>query len=416
MPPSNHDYIADIRNFALQIEEQLFETLRVASGAHSAKDLTSFANVTHALKAIFSTDSFYKTAASSGLNAQQAIAVTLERLVFELRTLHSSGELTGLFRPEIASCLRNFYNLLELLAVPTGGSARASLEFRAEAARLQEAIEHYSLQSAENSRVQEIHWRLEQSQKESGLLRAQLDSSQTELEIREERARSAELRAKQLDNQVSRLDAAFTELNQKVIGYTETELMLDRLVETANEEKAEITKIRDDAQTLAATAADNVMAANYGTMAIQHAQKEKFFRWAALLLFSISTIGASLIAWNVGWFGTPVTGESQIELWSGVAKKLLVAGGIAGIGLYFSRLASHHRKIEVWSSSLGVQLKTLESYLSGIKDEKLKDAIREKFADLTFGGPPKLHSSADKGPDAKALSELATAITTAIRP
>lgn len=414
--PSSNDLIKNIRELASKVREMFLKTLENAASVHSTKDLIALSEVTRAMHGILNADSFYDIVARGNYNVQLKTAAALERLAFELGPIRGMDEITALFRPEISSTLKNFYDHVESLAADLGGSARASLAFREQIERLREAVELYNLQSAEDSRVQEIQWRLEKSQKESGLLRAQLDSSQTELRIREERARSAELRAEQLDVLVSRLESDFHKLNVKVKQYADTEQKLSGLLQAATEQRAEITKIRDEVQTLAADAADNVMAANYGTMASNHARKERFFRWAALLLFAISTLGASLIAWNIGWFDSRGSGDSQTYLWSEVAKKLLVAGGLAGIGLYFSRLASHHRKIEVWSSSLGVQLKTLESYLSGIKDEELKDAIREKFAGLTFGGPPKLVSSAAKGLDAKSIAELAAAINVAIRP
>lgn len=308
--------------------------------------------------------------------------------------------------------LEEFTNLIDLLI---GDSAKEYLTRVDDIAR---TTNRYVETSVNNPELKSVYRRLEQAHSDADLLRAQLGTTQTELEIRDELVKSAEMQTRRMVSQIDHLDSMISELGAKVAAYSQTEDHLKGLIADANENKSAISKIRDEVQTLAADAADNVMAANYGTMAEQHRKKERFFRWAALVLFGISTIGAALIAWNVGWFATAVDENSSLEFWSSVIKKLLVAGGLAGIGFYFSRLASHHRKIEVWSSSLGVQLKTLESYLGGIKDEALKDSIREKFAGLTFGGPPQLHSSNvnSTGPDAKSLTEMVTAISAAIRP
>lgn len=310
--------------------------------------------------------------------------------------------------------LRDLGVTLETLSRTEQLTPDETYRFRSNAVALVRAIEDCMGDATEGS-VRSRRRLLGEAQNDAELLRAQLTTSRTELEIQAERAKAAELRTARLVAQAVQLESKLSELTEKVATYEGTESTLDDLIKKAHEQQSEIAKVRDDVQTLAADAADNVMASNYGGMARNHAKKERFFRWAALSFFTVSSIGAALIAWNVGWFSSEVDADSQLGLWTSMAKKLLVAGGLAAIGFYFARLSSHHRKIEVWSSSLGVQLKTLESYLGGIKDEDLKDSIREKFASLTFGGPPHLESSKISSSDRHALSEMATTITSALK-
>jgi DNA-binding ferritin-like protein len=370
------------------------------------------------LDRLISSVGFWDALGSSQLPLQDAVTQQLLNLGKTAAAIIPRDEYLFEFREKIVPGLQDLNRLLSVM-VREGSTRNRAMTgaVRRAISDLARAVNVYSRPSSDDLVDSEFDRYVENSESETELLRAQLETSQTELDIHAERAKAAEMRAEQLSSHVNRLHKAVSDLETKVIEYAETEVTMNSMVDLALDEKAQITKIRDEVQTLAASAADNVMAGNYEKLAEDHTKKELFFRSAALILFGVSTVGAALIAWNVGWFGTTAAGNSPLEFWSSVVKKMLVAGGLAGIGLYCSRLASHHRRIEVWSRSLGVQLKTLESYLGGIKDETLKDSIREKFAGLTFGGPPQLDTTSKgvQANDAKAITEIATAVTTALR-
>jgi hypothetical protein len=385
-------------------------------------------SISNSLDRLFKSESFWGTINSSQSSFKEYISKELINFGMAISSAIPQDEYLFEFREKIVPRLQILSSLFRAMTRESATHKGIMLEsgtrnrimisdFRKEVSDFTRALNNYSKPSRDDVLDQEVGRYLENTQNENELLRARLETNQTELEINEERAISAEMRAEKLSTHVKQLGQALTTLEAKVTEYAQTESTMSELVSSAIDEKEQITKIRDEVQTLAASAADNVMAGNYEKLADDHAEEERFFRMAALILFGVSTTGAALIAWNVGWFGTMTDGSSPLEFWSSVVKKMLVAGGLAGIGLYCSRLASHHRRIEVWSRSLGVQLKTLESYLGGIKDENLKDSIREKFAGLTFGGPPRLESTSKSGQsdDTKAITELATAIATALR-
>ena len=394
---------------------ELVQALELSS--EDSEEFPALGMIPKNLTRLFGSDSFRRVFNRSEPEQKQNVASAVDEII---NFLHHENRVDRhiRFRETLTSQLKVLVAaLLQLDDAEEGLSPNTVGNFRNKVVSLMKAVDTYEDAEPYSTTVR-MKRRMEQNTSNANLLRAKLDTSQTELKIREERARAAEMRAQQLASELEQLHASIAALEAKVIDYSATEAHLKNLVSKANAEKSEITAIRDQAQTLAADAADNVMARSYGAMAKNHAKKERLFRWTAFLFFIASTIGAFLIAWNINWLDAPaVAYSSPSDFWSGAARKLLVAGGLAGIGFYFSRLASHHRKIEVWSSSLGVQLRTLESYLGGIKGDDVKDTIREKFAALTFGGPPELNSSTanTKVPDAKAMTELATALTTALR-
>lgn len=246
---------------------------------------------------------------------------------------------------------------------------------------------------------------------ELDLLKAKLDTSETRRRIADEKATQARKQTENLGNQVSRLMLVVEELEHRFSNNVQRTADLESLIKKANASVDEITHIKKNAETLASEAADDVMSGNYGQLASDHESSEKKFRIAALALFFSAALAAALVAWNVGWFGQD---SQEGTVWLGLLKKMAVSIGIAGIGLYCSRLATHHRQLAVWSKSLGVQLKTLESYLAGISDDRLKDEIRERFASLTFSGPPSSVNLKQDGHE-KAISALAGAIAESIR-
>lgn len=242
---------------------------------------------------------------------------------------------------------------------------------------------------------------------ERDLLRAKLDTSETKRRIAEEKATQARRQTENLSQRVGQLISVVDELERKVAEDAETRSNFEKLIHSAHHTVEELERIKKVAESLASEAADDVMSGNYGQLAIDHEKSEFKFRTAALLLFGFSALGAALIAWNIGWFGYS---QSDGSVWLNLTKKISVSLGIAGIGLYCSRLAAHHRRLAVWSKSLGVQLKTLESYLAGISDDRLKDGIREQFAKLTFSGPPDLLSPSKGNGDERVISAIAGAL------
>jgi len=244
------------------------------------------------------------------------------------------------------------------------------------------------------------------------LLQARLDTSETKRRIAEEKAAQARRQTENLGNKVGQLISVVNELERKSAADVEARSKFEALVALANRTVDEIGHIKKTAESLSSEAADNVMSGNYGQLAKDHENSELKFRAAAFFLFGIASVGAALVAWNVGWFGYE---QLNVPIWVSFAKKISVSLGIAGIGLYSSRLAAHHRRLAVWSKSLGVQLKTLESYLAGISDDRLKDGIREQFAKLTFSGPPDLILTMKGRGDERIVSAVAGAVADSLR-
>lgn len=362
----------------------------------------------------------YFNSSAVGRELKVEIDTSLNRISALLDTLLTHSEMSHNFPRLLFDELGNLGNIVNLLwerAREAEYPRRA--EFADKAHRFIQALSLFNRDFDEHATLSVGHIpSVENGEKtKRDLLNAQIRRYRTEVEIEKERAKLAERQVEQLASRVEELTSNVVKLSSAVETYRSTEETIVSLIPAAKAQVDEIRSIRDAAQTLAASAADNVMSANYGQMAIIHAKKETHFRWTASILFGAATLGTIFVALDFGPFGVDwsTVNNSTGEVWWSLIKKLLVAGGIAGIGVYFSRLAHHHRRIEVWSSSLSVQLQTLESYLEGIQDENLKDTIREKFAGLTFGGPPSFNTRASTKAEAQSVLDIATAIANSTR-
>jgi hypothetical protein len=176
--------------------------------------------------------------------------------------------------------------------------------------------------------------------------------------------------------------------------------------------RLEATRLLDDAvgraeasaaaaSTAAGIAGDATMASFYSELATEERISANTFRRITVTMAFTAAGSAALFimgpALGVGWLD--IAADDYVHLF----QRAVFIAGVFGLAGYFARQAHQHRSMANWSSSLAVQLKTFDAYLSAIESPEAKDELRKSFGARVFGDHPAMKGEPTVTPSAAAM-------------
>jgi hypothetical protein len=143
--------------------------------------------------------------------------------------------------------------------------------------------------------------------------------------------------------------------------------------------------------TAAGTAGGTVLFTHYDEFATAERTSASLFRrW---------TIGAVV----VGGIAASASLVAPASDYPQLIQRLIVTAAIFGLAGYFARQAHQHRSLSNWASTLAVQLKTFEAFVSPVETAEARDRIRSTFASRAFGDHPAMKGEPTVTPSAAAM-------------
>ncbi|GAB3621214.1 hypothetical protein GCM10027417_24750 [Glutamicibacter endophyticus] len=181
---------------------------------------------------------------------------------------------------------------------------------------------------------------------------------------------------------------------------------------------AKLTKDEKRFATLNSNAATSVLTEHFKTFESAHEGSFKNYRRAGITLIATGILFGVFHSVDV-FHGFQPWPASAGGLTGDIVWRLVVTSGLVGLGSFFLKQASTHRRLVVWANTIQIQLKTFDAYVGLVEDPAQRSLLHAEFSRRLFGPEPLSESSA---PDAAPLSPvtfdtaaLADAIAKAIK-
>lgn len=224
-------------------------------------------------------------------------------------------------------------------------------------------------------------------------------------EVRDELTRAAKggydlqsslQRANELAQQVEKLNEEATKRTAELNKYR---TIAEKAAALADQAQQSYASVQAQQEVLNEEDSKNALIKHFEDFHESHNKKSTRYFWVGITVLSTVAIFAVIYAF--------VLADEPFS-WPTLAWKLAVVAGGSAIGTYLLRQSNYHRRLSVWSDTVGVQLQTFTPYIQLIGEESARDQLRMEFARRVFGNEPGADDNNPEPPNnAVAVSELA---------